>query len=156
MKQTFPRKRLWIDNFSTCQFLNWKFIVPEDIENKTFRIIIIQRKTIFWKIKFWVQFLRKRISLKNSYVKKIILTQFAPQMATDFSLFLLISKSTILKQFLSLKISVRNEVLLKKKSDYEANFFLGTEILNWKFFNKSDFELSFFRRGRFLKTKLFE
>ena len=42
----------------------------EDIENKTFRIIIFQRKTNFEKINFWIQFLRNGISMKKSYLKK--------------------------------------------------------------------------------------
>ena len=124
----------------------------EDIENKTFRIIIFQRKTNFEKIKFWIQFLRNRISMKNSYVKKIVLTQFASRKAIQLPLFALILKSMILKQIFSSAIGVWNEVLLKKKeSDYEAKFFLEIEILNWKIFNKSDFELKIYRPGRYGK-----
>ena len=41
----------------------------------------------------------------------------------------------------------------KKESDYEAKFFLEIEILNWKFFNKSDFELKTYRPGRYWKQR---
>ena len=57
----------------------------------------------------------------------------------------------ILKQIFSLKISVWNDVLLKKKSDYEANFFLENEILNLNFFDQSDYELRIYRPGRYRK-----
>ena len=149
----FPeKKRFWFEIFSTCQVLDWEFNVQEDIENKTFRIIKFQRKTEFEKIIFWVQFLRNKISLKNSYVKTIVLTQFAPQKATEVSLFVLILKTRILKQIFSSAIRVWNEVLLKKKeSEYEAKFFLEIEILNWDFFNKSEFGLSYFAAEDFRK-----
>ena len=143
--------RFWIENFSTSQILNWKFIVPEDIENITFQIIIFQRKTKFEKINFWVQFLRNKISLKNSCVKKIVLPQFAPQKATEISLFVLILKSTILKQIFSLKISVWNEVLLKKRIRLWSKLFPRKWDFELKTFNKSEFELSYFVAEDFWK-----
>ena len=136
--------------------MKWEFIVHEDIENRAFRIFIFQRETNIQKITFWIQLFKNKISLKNSYVKQIVLTQFASQKAIQLPLFALILKSMILKQIFSSAIGVWNEVLLKKKSDYEAKFFIENEILNWKFFNNSDFEMKIFRFGWFLKTKFFE
>ena len=141
LKQTFScTMKIWNEKFPKCQVLNWEFFFPAVFQNKNFRIIIFQRKSNFEKIRFWIQLLRNRISMKSSYVKKIVLTQFASQKAIQLPLFALILKSMILKQTFSSAIGVWNEVLLKKKeSDYEAKFFLEIEILNWKFFNKSDF-----------------
>ena len=107
-----------------CQVLNWEFFVPADFEYKTIRIIIFWRRNIFQKLSFWVQFLlRNQISIKNSQLKKNVLTQFAPQKTTTFSLFVLILKGMILKQAFPLKIRVWNEILWND-SDFEAYLFL--------------------------------
>ena len=144
--------KIWNEKFPKCHVLNWKFFVPVDFDNKTFQIFIFWRKTIFQKLSFWVQFLlRNQISIKNSHLKKNVLTQFAPQKTTNFPHFVLILKGMILKRTFSLKIRVWNESFEKKESDSEANFLLQNEILNWKFFNVSDFELRIFCPGRFRK-----
>ena len=170
MRQIFSQKlRFWIENFSTSQILNWKFIVPEDMENITFRIIIFQRKTNFEKIKFWIQFLRNKISLKNSYVNKIVLTQFAPQKTKHFSVFVLILKGMTFYQTFSLEIRIWNEFFWKKKNQILKQTFSCTkkiwnekfpkcQILNWKFFVPADFEnktfgiIIFWRKIVFGKT----
>ena len=82
--------------------------------------------------------------------EKIVLTQFEPHKATEFSLFVLILKSMILKQNFSLKIRVWNEISRERKEwDSEANAFLHNEILKWKSSKMSGFELKVFRPGRF-------
>ena len=71
----FPRK--WdfeLKIFQQVRFWNENFSFRKIFENKIFRIIIFQRKTNFEKFKFWIQFMRNKFSMKNSYVKKIVLT----------------------------------------------------------------------------------
>ena len=84
------------------------------------------------------------------------MTRFAPRTTTSFSLFVLILKGMILKQAFPLKFRVWTEILWKKASDYEANFFLQNEILKWHFFKISDCELRIFRSGRFYNKKTFQ
>ena len=98
-------------------------------------------------------FLRIQVAMKNSHLKKNVLTQFAPQKTTNFSLFVLILKGMILKLAFSWKMRIWNEILWKKRIRLWSKFFLENETLNWKFSNMSAFELRIYRPGRYRKQK---
>ena len=125
MKHTFSLKmRLWIESFSTCQILNWEFIVPEDIENKTFWIIIFWRKFIFQKLRF----------LSSIFIQK-----------SDFD-----QKITSEKKLSDSICSGKNNKFFTfrayfKKHDFEASFFIENQSLKRNFLKKnSNFEMQFF------------
>ena len=138
----FPTK--WdfeMNFFSKFQVVNWKTFVPADFIIKNFSNNHILEKEYFPE------------------------TRFAPRTTTCFSLFVLILKGMILKQAFPLKFRVWNEILLKKKSDYEAIFFLQNEILNdifskfqivnWEIFVPADLIIKNFSNIHILEKEYF-
>ena len=157
MKHTFSlNMRLWIENFSTCQILNWEFIVPEDTENKTFWIIIFWRKFIFQKFRFLSSIFIQRSDFDQKFTsEKNFLTQFVPGKTTNFSLFVLILKGMILKPAFWLKIRVWNGIFWKKIRNLKWSFFLQNyQFLNREFFVLADFE-KIFSNNRFVEREFF-
>ena len=150
LKQTFSgTMKIWKENFPKGQVLNWEFFVPANFEYKTFRIIIFWRRNIFQKLSFWVQFLlRNPISIKNSHLKKNVLTQFTPQKTTNFPHFVLLLKGMILKQAFSLKIRVWNGIFGKKFEfwkevfSYKLKSFWIKSFSSWRI-SKKFFQYSF-------------
>ena len=134
--------RLWIESFSTCQILNREFIVPEDIENKT-----------FWIINFW----RKYIFQKPGYFRSIFIQK------SDFD-----QKFTSEKKLSDSICSGKNNIVFSfrayfKRHDFEVNLFFENQksgifwkkirILKRSFFptNWKVFESRVFRPGGFRK-----
>ena len=154
MKQTLSWKvRFWIENNSTVRFWIENCSFRMIFENKNFRIIIFQSKTNFEKSSFefgfWEAIFRWEIHVwKNSFWLSLL-----PRKQPNFHFPFLFQKAWFSSKSFhwKLKISVWNDVILEKKSDYEANFFLENEILNLNFFDKSDYELRIYRPGRYRK-----
>ena len=101
-------------------------------------------------------FIEKSDFDENVTSEKNVLTQYAPQKTTNSSLFVLILKGMILKQAFPLKIRVWNEILWKKESDYEVNFFLRKWDFEMKVFQHVRFWIENLSSRKISKTKLFE
>ena len=148
--------RFWNDIFSKFQIVSWEFIVPEDIENKTFWIIFFWRKFIFQKLKFWVHFLlRNQISMINSHLKKNFWLSLLSK-KNKFFIFCAYFRRHDLDATFFIKNQSFKWLFWKNESYSEANFFLQNEILKWHFFKVSDCELRIFHSGRFYNKKLFK
>ena len=133
MRQSFTNKlKFWIEFFLTSQILNWRFIVPEDIENKDFRIIIFQRKIIFDKIMFWIQFLRNKISMKKSHLKKSFWLNLLSRKQQIFHFSCLFEKAWFWSELFHWKSDFEND-FFEKKIRFWSKFFLTKREFEWKF-----------------------
>ena len=166
MNQTFSqKKRFWIEIFFQFKISGFQF----NMSGFGLRIYCPGR---YWKDYFSNNHISEKLISKDEVLssifeekdfdekfmseKKIVLIQFVAKKATEFSLFVLVLKSLVLKQIFSLKISVWSEVLSKKRIRLWCKVFPR----NW------DFELKIFHLVRFWienlssrkisKTKLFE
>ena len=145
----------WSFFLQTDQFLNQEFFVLADFDTVLFEKWFCGDK-IFLKLWFWVQYkLRNQISIKTSRLRNNVLTRFAPQTTTSFSLLVLILKGMILKQAFSLKIRVWNGIFWKKIRILKWSFFLQIDqVLNREFFVLAGFE-KFFSNNRFVEREFF-
>ena len=157
--------RLWIESFSTCQILNREFIVREDFKNKTFRIIIFQRKTKFEKTSFEFNFWETRFRWKNHIWKNRFDSVWAIQSNRIFNF-----RAYFKEHDSEAKLFIENQSLKgnfwKKESDSEAFFFnklrfwfenfSSRQILNGELFVRADFENKTFGIIKFWRKIVFE
>ena len=180
LKQAFPLKIsvwkeiLWRKDsdyeayfFLKNETLNWKFFNMSDFElriyrpgryrkqnflNNHFLEKIYFPETQVFEFNFYSAI---RFRSKIHIWKKNILTQFLTGKTANFSLFVLILKSMILKPAFSLKIRVWNGIFWNKIRILKWSFFLqNDQFLNREFFVLADFEKKF-PNNRFVEREFF-
>ena len=127
------RVRFWFKNFTTRQTLDWKSYNPLDFELKIFRLVS------FWKI-----VCNQKSRFSSCYFVK----------TTYFTFFVLCEKHGF-----ELKISLRASFWIEEntiftffcafwKAWFWIEMFITCQILNWKKYNASDFDLKILQRVR--------
>ena len=148
--------RLWIESFSTCQISNWEFIVPEDIENKTFWIIIFWRKFIFQKLRFLSSiFIQKSDFDQKLTSEKKRSDSICSGKNNKFFTFRAYFKRHDFEASFFWKSEFETEFSEKKNRILEWNCFLQIDqFLNREFFVVADFEKNF-SNNRFVEREFF-
>ena len=123
----FQKARYWIENFITCQNLNWKKYNALDFELKFFDMLDFEKNVCIQKITFWFFLLRENGIFRN---------------------FLAFSKSKLLNW----KFHYVSEFELKKiqRVRFWVKPLTTCQILNELLEHASDFECDNLQRVRFL------
>ena len=131
LKQAFScTMKFWKEKIPKCQVLYWEFLVPADFIIKNFSNNHILEKNYFPESQFLSSFFIEKSDFDEKFTsEKKRFDSICSTENNKFFTFLLIFKGMILKQAFPLKIRVWNEILWKKESENDVNFFLKNETL---------------------------